>query len=72
MHQIMAHFCNFIPIRFVVFLLESLAEMPAAKDEIEEAREEGIEIINSFGPKEILTENGRVKGIIFKKCIVRF
>lgn len=49
--------------------LESLEEMPAAKDEIAEAREEGIEIINSYGPKEILTENGRVKGIIFKKCL---
>ena len=49
--------------------LESLEEMPAAKDEIAEAREEGIEIINSYGPKEILTENGKVKGIIFKKCL---
>ena len=54
--------------KVTMLCLESLAEMPAAKDEIEEAREEGIEIINSYGPKEILTEGGKVKGIVFKKC----
>jgi NADPH-dependent glutamate synthase beta subunit-like oxidoreductase len=48
--------------------LESREEMPAAKDEVAEALEEGIVIENGWGPKEILTENGRVTGIVFKKC----
>lgn len=54
--------------KVTMICLESLAEMPAAKDEVEEAKEEGIEIINSYGPKEVLSENGRVKAVVFKKC----
>lgn len=52
-----------------MFCLESRDTMPAAKDEIQEAEEEGIAIHNSWGPKEILTENGQVTGVLFKKCI---
>lgn len=52
--------------------LEARDIMPAAPDEILEAQEEGIAIKNSWGPKEILTENGRVKGVVFKKCISVF
>ena len=52
--------------------LESEEEMPAARDEVEEAREEGIRVLNGWGPKEILTENGKVTGIVFKKCISVF
>ncbi len=48
--------------------LESEAEMPAADDEVREANEDGVKIQNGWGPKEILTENGKVTGIIFKKC----
>ena len=55
-----------------MYCLESAAEMPAAADEIAEAREEGIVIWNSWGPKEILTENGKVKGIVLKKCVSVF
>lgn len=51
-----------------MYCLESRDIMPAAKDEVEEAEEEGIAVNNAWGPKEILTENGRVKGIVFKKC----
>ena len=51
-----------------MYCLESREEMPAAKDEIAEALEEGIQIINGWGPKEILSENGKVKAIILKKC----
>ena len=43
--------------------------MPAARDEVEEAREEGIRVMNGWGPKEVLTKDGRVTGIVFKKCI---
>ena len=48
--------------------LEGVNEMPAAKDEVAEAKEEGIIIKNGWGPKEILTENGKVTGIVFKQC----
>ncbi|MBQ1317494.1 MAG: FAD-dependent oxidoreductase, partial [Lachnospiraceae bacterium] len=48
--------------------LESREIMPAAKDEIEEVLSEGIAIENGWGPKEILTEDGHVTGIVFKKC----
>ena len=48
--------------------LESAAEMPAADDEVREAGEDGVKIQNGWGPKEVLTENGKVTGIIFKKC----
>ena len=48
--------------------LESREEMPAAKDEIAEVEEEGIVIRNGWGPKEILTKNGHVTGVVFKKC----
>lgn len=51
-----------------MYCLESRDEMPAAKDEIEEALEENISINNGWGPKEIITENGRVKAVILKKC----
>ncbi|MBQ1678925.1 MAG: FAD-dependent oxidoreductase [Oscillospiraceae bacterium] len=54
--------------RITMLCLESEAEMPAARDEVDEAREEGIEVLNGWGPKEVLTENGKVTGIVFKRC----
>lgn len=51
-----------------MFSLESSDIMPAAADELEEATEEGVKLNHSWGPHEILTENGKVKGIVFKKC----
>ena len=55
-----------------MYCLESLAEMPAAADEVVEAREEGIVVWNGWGPKEILEDNGKVKGIVLKKCVSVF
>ncbi|WP_346929101.1 FAD-dependent oxidoreductase [Clostridium sp.] len=55
-----------------MFCLESRKEMPALDEEIDEALSEDIEINNSWGPKRILTENGKVVGIEFKKCISVF
>jgi NADPH-dependent glutamate synthase beta subunit-like oxidoreductase/NAD-dependent dihydropyrimidine dehydrogenase PreA subunit len=52
-----------------MFCLESRENMPALEDEIHEALEENIIINNSYGPKEILVEHGKFKGIIFKKCL---
>ncbi len=51
-----------------MFWLESRDEMPAGREEILEAAEEHIAINNGWGPKEILTENGRAVGVVFKKC----
>ncbi len=48
--------------------LEQRDEMPAAKDEVAEILHEGIAVENGWGPKEILTENGKVTGIVFKRC----
>ena len=54
------------------FCLESRAEMPAAKEEVEEAEEEKIEINCGWGPKRVIAENGKVKAVEFKKCISVF
>lgn len=55
-----------------LYCLEARSEMPAQIEEVEEAEAEGILIKNSFGPKRIITENGKVTGIEFKKCISVF
>ncbi|SHK28438.1 NADPH-dependent glutamate synthase beta chain [Clostridium cavendishii DSM 21758] len=55
-----------------MFCLESRKEMPALDEEIDEALGEDIEVNNSWGPKRILTENGKVVGIEFKKCLSVF
>ena len=52
-----------------MFCLESRDEMPASREEILEATEEKVAIHNGWGPQEILTENGRTVGVVFKKCI---
>ena len=48
--------------------LESREEMPAATGEVADAEAEGIRVLNSWGPKEILVRNGTVNGIVFRKC----
>jgi len=55
--------------RVSMFCLESRDEMPASREEILEASEENIAINNGWGPKEILTENGRAVGVVFRKCV---
>ncbi|MGL4368873.1 MAG: 4Fe-4S binding protein, partial [Spirochaetota bacterium] len=55
-----------------MFCLESRKEMPALEEEIEEALDEKITINNSWGPKRIIVENGKVVGVEFKKCISVF
>ena len=48
--------------------LETRDIMPALPEEIEIAESEDIVFHGGWGPKEILTENGKVTGIVFKKC----
>lgn len=52
-----------------MFCLEQRENMPASKQEIAEALEEGIELNCGWGPKEVLEEDGKVAGVVFKKCI---
>lgn len=52
-----------------MFCLEQRENMPASKEEIAEALEEGIELNCGWGPKEVLEEDGKVAGVVFKKSI---
>ena len=52
-----------------LYCLESRKEMPALPDEIAEAEQDHVSFQNGWGPKRILTENGRVCGVEFKRCV---
>ena len=54
--------------KVTMLCLESEKEMPAAPDEVEEAKEENISVMNGWGPKEVLVEDGKVCGVVFKRC----
>ncbi|MDY6933699.1 MAG: FAD-dependent oxidoreductase [Spirochaetota bacterium] len=54
--------------RVAVVSLESREEMPAHEWEILDAVEEGIELNPSWGPDEILGEDGNVTGIRLNAC----
>ncbi|MGB4985245.1 MAG: FAD-dependent oxidoreductase, partial [Erysipelotrichaceae bacterium] len=51
-----------------MYCLESAQQMPALPEEIEEALAENIQINNSWGPKQFITENGKLTKVEFKKC----
>ena len=55
-----------------LFCLESRENMPAHEEEVREALEEEIGINNGWGPTRILSENGKVIGIEFKRCLETF
>jgi NADPH-dependent glutamate synthase beta subunit-like oxidoreductase/ferredoxin len=46
-----------------MYCLESLDEIPAAREEIEEAEKEGIRLHTRYGPKRVLGRDGKVTGI---------
>jgi len=46
----------------------SYEEMPAQKEEVTQAEEEGIKIDMSWGPRQILTSGGKVTGVELKRC----
>ena len=53
-----------------MYCLETKETMPASKEEIFEAEDEGIEIVPSYGPKELkVDEKGKVTAVVFKKCL---
>jgi len=52
--------------------LEKKEEMPAWDYEVEEALEEGVTIVNSYGPRRFLEKDGKVSGTEFKRCTAVF
>ena len=48
--------------------LESREEMPASQWEIEQALEEGVRLLPSWGPQRIIGENGRIKAVELVRC----
>ena len=48
--------------------LECLDEMPAGPWEIESAKAEGVQILPSWGPEKIISEDGQVTGIDLVEC----
>ncbi|MDO4272407.1 MAG: FAD-dependent oxidoreductase [Eubacteriales bacterium] len=55
-----------------MYCLESRAEMPALPEELEEAEADKVQFCNGWGPKRIITEEGRVTGVEFMRCISVF
>lgn len=52
-----------------MFCLESRAEMPASKHEVELVESENVALNCGWGPKEVLVdEKGAVRGIVLKRC----
>lgn len=48
--------------------LECECDMPASREEIARAREEGVIIMPSWGLSKVIEENGVVKGMELKRC----
>jgi ferredoxin len=51
-----------------MYCLENLDEIPAAREEIEEAEKEGIRLHTRFGPKRIVGKDGQVSGVELVRC----
>ena len=52
--------------------LEGRDEMPATKEEVEEAQADGVEIKNGWGPVRVICENGVATAVEFRKCVSVF
>jgi NADPH-dependent glutamate synthase beta subunit-like oxidoreductase len=55
-----------------MFCLEDADHMPAHDEEVIEAKEEDVVVNNSWGPVRVVTENGKVTGVEFKRCLSVF
>jgi len=58
--------------RVTMVCLESRSKMPAWQWEIEETEEEGIHIMDSWGPAAVFNEDGAVRGLELKRCTAVF
>lgn len=56
----------------VLCCLEPREQMLADEIEILEGEEEGVRRVNGYGPQRILTEGGKVKGVVFHKVVSIF
>ncbi len=54
---------QFGEVNMTVTAIDALADFPADKEEIKESLEEGISIIPSRGPQEVLIDNDKVSGL---------
>ncbi len=63
---------KFGEVNIITTSLEDEAHMPADREEIVEAREEGCTIIPGYGPQEIIIEDNKVKGLKVWKCLSIF
>jgi len=59
-------------IQVTLCCLEKREEMLADEIEVLEGEEEGIVRQNGYGPKEILVDNNKIKGVVFQKVISIF
>jgi len=58
--------------KVTVVCLESREEMPGWEWEIAEAEDEGVRIMNSWGPRTVFSENGALKGLELRRCTAVF
>ena len=52
-----------------LYCLESYDEMPMGPEDREECEKEGIEIHAGWGQTEVITEDGKCRGLRFRKCL---
>jgi len=52
----------------IIACLESREEMPALPWEVEQAVEEGVKLMTSWGPHRVLKSDGKVKGMELVRC----
>ena len=52
-----------------MYCLEARDRMPATPAEIAEAEEDGATVHCGWGPKEILTKDGKATAVVFKRCV---
>ena len=55
-----------------MYCLEAREQMPASAEEIAEAEEDGATVHCGWGPKEILVDNSRAVGVVFRRCVSVF
>ena len=55
-----------------MYCLEARDQMPATPAEVAEAEEDGAAVHCGWGPKEIITKDGKATAVVFKRCVSVF
>ncbi len=63
---------KFGEVNVIATSLEDEEHMPADREEVVEAREEGCEINPGYGPQEVMITDGKVTGLRVWKCLAIF